>query len=116
MESIGTYKQVYPRSASDARGQKILEVTNYQDADIRSLCCGLTIIAVYFSVQLKSQERRLVKNAEQKTSCAPKITSDLDKDYIVEVEKKGCFKTDVLVNGTYSTTQFLNRQRAFWTK
>ena len=31
MESFGAYKQVDPRSASDARGRKILEVTTYHD-------------------------------------------------------------------------------------
>ena len=31
MESFGAYKQVHPRSASDARGQKILEETTHHD-------------------------------------------------------------------------------------
>ena len=49
LESFGAYKQVYPRSASDARGEMIMEDTRYHDGcrDMRWVCYGPTINAVY---------------------------------------------------------------------
>ena len=73
MESFGAYKQVHPRFASDARVQKILEGTTHHDGCrywVGMLCADKknSLPKNYFSVQLLSQERLLVQNAEQKTS------------------------------------------------
>ena len=101
MEPFGAYKQVNPRSASNARGQKILEVTTnhhgcrYQVGmlwtDERSSCPNNYFSA---SVQLNSRKRRLVKTPELKNNYAQTNTSDLDQGYIVKVDKKDCFKVD----------------------
>ena len=96
MELFGAYKQLDPRSASSARAQKIWEDTTYHDgcryrvgmlwADDRS-----SSPKNYFSVQLKSHERRLVKNPEQNTSYSQTITKDLKKSYLA---KEDCFIID----------------------
>ena len=96
MEMFGACKEVDLLSASDARGQKILEDTTYHDgcryqvglmwADNRN-----SLVNIYFSalVQLKSLECRLDKTPELKISYSQTITSDLDKSYINEVDKSG---------------------------
>ena len=99
MESFAAYKQLDPRSASDARARMISEDTTYHDrrrhrvgmlwADDRS-----SLPKNYFCVLLKSRELRLVKNAEQNTSYLRTITNDLKKSYLVKVDIENCFIVD----------------------
>ena len=99
VESFSANKQVDPRSASDARGQNISEDTTYHDgcryhvgmlwADDRS-----SSPKNYLSVQLKSRERRVVENPEQKTSYSQTTTNDLENGFLVQVDKEDCFKID----------------------
>ena len=67
MESFGAYKQNDARSASNARGQRILESKAYHVG--RQYQVGMlwadekcSLPKNYFSVHLKSLERRLVEN------------------------------------------------------
>ena len=68
------------------------------DADIRLVCCGPTIEAVYRIpnfppfVPLKSLEHRLDKSSELKNSYTQTNTSDLDKSCILKVDKEDCSK------------------------
>ena len=45
-------------------------------------------------MQLKLLKRRLDNSPELKNKYTQTITSDLDKGYIVKVDKKDCFKVD----------------------
>ena len=101
MESFGAYKQVDRRFASDARGQKILEDTTCHDGCRYQVGMLWTedrssLPKHYFSalVQLKSLERGLDKNPKLSNSYNQTITSDLDKSYIVEVDRRYCFEVD----------------------
>ena len=99
MESYGAFKQVDPRSAADARAEKILERTTYHDGSRYQV--GMlwaedesSLPNNYFSalVQLKSLERRLGKDAELKERYSKTIHEDHSKGYIVNVNKADCFK------------------------
>ena len=47
------------------------------------------------SVQLKSRERRVLKNPkDKKTSYAQTKTNDFEKSYIVKIDTKEWFKSD----------------------
>ena len=103
MGSFGAYKQVDPRSDSDAKRQRILEDTTYHDrcryevgifwADNRSSLPNKYLSALS---QLKSLERRLDKNPEFKNDYSEMVTSDWDKSYVVQVNKEDCFEVDCL--------------------
>ena len=99
MESYGAFKQVDPRSAADARAEKILERTTYHDGSRYQV--GMlwaedesSLPNNYFSalVQLKSLERRHGKDAELKERYSKTIHEDHSKGYIVNVNKADCFK------------------------
>ena len=99
VESFGAYKLVDPRSACVARGQKTSDDTTYHDGcqyHVGMLCADhrRSLPENYFSVQLNSRERRLVKNPEQKTSYSQTITNDFEKSYFFKIDKEDCSKND----------------------
>ena len=101
MESFGAYKQVDSRSAANAQGMKIREETTFNDgcryqvgmlwADDESTLPNNYFLAL---VQLKSLERRLGKDSQLKENYSKTIKEDLEKRYIVQVDKSECFRTD----------------------
>ena len=101
IESYGAYKQEDSRSADDARALEIHEETTYHDGNryhVRMLWAEAdsSLPNNYFSalVQLKSLERRLDKDPQLQQLYAKTIHDDLDKGYIVKVNKRDCFKVD----------------------
>ena len=113
MELCGDNKQFHLVSASDARGQKILENTTYHDGcrhqvgmlwnDNRDSLPDNDFSA---PVQLKSLERRLDIISELKISYLQTIRSELDKGSLLKSTKNIVFKLTALVSGTYSITLF----------
>ena len=93
IEAYWADKQVEPRSAADARAQKICQDTAYHDgcrypvgmiwADGRNSLRNNCFSAL---VQLKSLERRLGKYPNLKEQYSTTIRDDLSKGYIVEVD------------------------------
>ena len=107
MESYGAFKQVDPRSAADARAEKILDRTTYHDGSRYQV--GMlwsedesSLPNNYFSalVQLKSLERRLGKDVELKERYSKTIHEAIQnhpsKGYIASVDKTDCFKVSNL--------------------
>ena len=92
MEPYGAFKQVDPRSAADARAQKILETTNFHNGqrhDVGMLWAddNIQLRNHYFSslVQLKSLEKRLPRGTSLKETYANTIREDLEKGYLITV-------------------------------
>ena len=99
MEPLGASKQVDSCSASDARGQKIVEDITYHDRcryQVGMLWTNKkgSLPSNYFPllVQLECLERHLDKCSDLRISDAQTITNELDKGYIVNVDKKVFFK------------------------
>ena len=95
MELYGTYKQVDPHSAADARASKIFEETTFHDGkryQVEMLWAkdGSSLPNNYFSalVQQKSMERRSSKDPELKQQYGKTIQDNLDERYIEKIEKK----------------------------
>ena len=93
VESYWAYQQVEPRSAADARADKILQDTAYHDGwryPVTMIWADgqISLPNNYFSalVQLKSLERRLGKYPNLKEQCSTTVRYDLSKGYIVEVD------------------------------
>ena len=87
MESYGAFKQVDPRSAADARAQRILETTTFHNGqryDVGMLWAddNIQLLNNYFSslVQLKSLEKRLSRDTSLKENYASTI-----RDYLENV-------------------------------
>ena len=92
MESYGPYKQVDPRSAADARANKIFVTTTLhygQKYDVGMLWAdhNFQLPNNYFSsmVQLKSLEKRLLRDTTIKYKYAKTIDEDLQKGYVITV-------------------------------
>ena len=92
MESYGAFKQVDPQSGSDARAHDIHEnitVHNGKRYDVGMLWAedNLELPNNYFSalVQLKSLEKRLMKDQTSREKHSNTIKEDLDKGYVVRV-------------------------------
>ena len=100
-ESDRAYKQVDPRSAANARAEKILQETTYHDGSRYHVSMlwvddQNSLLNNYFSalVQLKSLERRLGNDPKLKEEYFTTIRDNFSNGYIVKVEKSNCFKTD----------------------
>ena len=94
IESHKAYEQVDPRSAVDARAEKIFQETTYQDGSRHHVGMFWAIDQIslpnnFFSalVQLKSLERRPEKDAILKEQYSTTIREDLSKGYIIKVKK-----------------------------
>ena len=101
MELYGAFKQVDSRSAVDARAEKILDDQTYHDGSRYQI--GMlwaeddsSLPNIYFSalIQLKSQERRLAKDADLKERYSKTIQDVFSKGYIVNVDKGDCSKVN----------------------
>ena len=99
MESYRAFKQVDPRSAADARAEKILDRTTYHDGlryQVGMLWAedASSLPNNYFSalIQLKTLEHRLGKDVELKERYSKTIHEDHSKGYIANVDKADCFK------------------------
>ena len=93
MESYGAFKQVDPRSTSEARAHDILENTTVQKRnryDVGMLWAedNIELPNNYFSalVQLKSLEKRLTKDQILREKYSNTIKEELDKGYVVRVK------------------------------
>ena len=93
MESYGAFKQVDPRSASDARAHDILgntTVHNGKRYDVGMLWAedNIELPNNYFSalVQLKSLEKRLTKDQTLREKYSNTIKEYLDKGYVARIK------------------------------
>ena len=92
IESFGASKQVYSRSAADARAHKILESTTIHNGlryDVGMLWAAdnTKLPSNYFSslVQLKSLEKRLTKDENLRENYTSTINEYINKGYVIEV-------------------------------
>ena len=119
MEWYGARKQVDPRSTSDAHALDILENTtvhNGKGYDVRMLWAegNFELPNNYFSrlVQLKSLEKRIMKDQPLREKYSNTIKEDLDKGYVVKV-KDGIYpirwKVARTKSGTYHSILLLTR-------